>query len=157
MSKTCTTSEIQPQPHKAKQPQTNSPNDPQLPRETPTDKRRDLHGVKKRRVHHGAHENIPHAAKAEAKTSFKTNRNYRQSRSRSRSRSRTRYKSSHGNFFQDHWGKPSRYRSTGGEHHCSGMGCSQPPESQHKEAANTEIQHHRTTQIGQPEPRQQAV
>ena len=35
--------------------------------EDPHGQRRDPHGAQKRRVHHGAQENIPHAAKAEAK------------------------------------------------------------------------------------------
>ena len=44
---------------------------------------------RQRRDPYGAHENIPHAAKAEVKSPFKTIRHGRQSRSRSRSRSRT--------------------------------------------------------------------
>ena len=79
---------------------TDSSSDPQPPREIPHGQRRDPHGAQKRRVHHGAHGNIPHAAKAETTTSFKIIRHSRQSRSRSRSRSRTRSK-----FFQDHWRK----------------------------------------------------
>ena len=49
---------------------TDSPSDPQLPKKTPTDRGEILHGVQKRRVHHGAHENIPLYSQGRGKNSF---------------------------------------------------------------------------------------
>ena len=91
----CMTKEIQPQQYRARKQADRQPKQPPAAQGDPHGQRRDHHGVQKRRVHHGAHENqaaqgdphkerkdphgvqkrrvhhgvqenVPHAAKAEA-------------------------------------------------------------------------------------------
>ena len=60
-----------------------------------------------------------------------------------------------GTSFKTIGGKPSRHRSTGGEHHCGGLGCPQFPRQSMQRGHM-----YRSTSLyntGQPEPRQQAV
>ena len=65
-SKMYMTKEIQPQQYRARQQADRQPKKPPAAQGDPHGQRRDPHGAQQKRIHYGAQESIPHAAKAEA-------------------------------------------------------------------------------------------